>query len=278
MTATRETDYPADLYQFARVAQGVQGFAGITPAHLDQFHEDGYLVVHNAFTAAEVAAALDGLLDLIGGSRPDFHGLEFESWGADHASEPNREAKQDYIRKLMSFVAYDDRLNALAAHPALLDVAARIVGDTPHMFQDMALIKPPGGGREKPWHQDKAYFALKADAPVVGVWIALDPATAENGCMHVIPGSHREGPMVHFKRRDWQLCDTTVETARDVMVPLAPGGLLLFDGLIHHGTPANRTQDRRRAVQFHYTAQSAVWTDEDERLAVFGGEGRGVSC
>jgi len=63
-----------------------------------------------------------------------------------------------------------------------------------------------------------------------------------------------------------------------VVVPLAPGGLLLFDGLIHHGTPANLTQERRRAVQFHYAARSAVWTNEEERLAIFGGEGRGVSC
>ncbi len=225
-----------------------------------------------------LTAALDGLLDLIGGSRPDFDGLEFESWAGEHANTPSREEKQDYIRKLMWFVNYDDRLKALATHPALLGVVSRIVGEAPHMFQDMALIKPPGGGREKPWHQDKAYFDMKVDTPVVGVWIALDPATPENGCMHVIPGSHRDGPVVHFKRRDWQLCDTAVETARDVVVPLAPGGLLLFDGLIHHGTPANLTQERRRAVQFHYAARSAVWTDEEERLAIFGGEGRGVSC
>ena len=56
----------------------------------------------------------------------------------------------------------------------------------------MALLKPPRG-REKPWHQDHAYFNLPLDTPIVGVWIALDEATPENGCMHVIPGSHREG-------------------------------------------------------------------------------------
>jgi len=278
MAVESRTDYPTDLYRFSRSAEGVQGFAGITDAHLDRFRDEGYLVVHEAFTLAETTAALDGLLDLINGSRPDFDGLEFESRAGEHANMPSREEKQDYIRKLMWFVNYDDRLNALATHPALLHVVSRIVGDVPHMFQDMALIKPPGGGREKPWHQDKAYFDMKVDTPVVGVWIALDPATPENGCMHVIPGSHRDGPVVHFQRRDWQLCDTTVETARDVVVPLAPGGLLLFDGLIHHGTPANLTTERRRAVQFHYAPRSAVWTDEDERLAIFGGEGRGVSC
>ena len=62
------------------------------------------------------------------------------------------------------------------------------------------------------------------------------------------------------------------------MVPLPPGGLLLFDGLIHHGTPANRTDTRRRAVQFHYTSPDAAWHDEGYRQRHFGSEGKAVTC
>ena len=62
------------------------------------------------------------------------------------------------------------------------------------------------------------------------------------------------------------------------MVPLEPGGVLLFDGLIHHGTPANRTNLRRRAVQFHYTGRNAIWTSQEARLAIFGPEGKDVTC
>jgi len=140
----------------------------------------------------------------------------------------------------------------------------------------MALIKPPDGGSEKPWHQDKAYFDVALDAPVVGVWIALDEATAENGCMHVVPGSHRGGPVVHFDRRDWQICDTDVQVDEDVMVPLAPGGALLFDGLVHHGTPPNRSEARRRALQFHYTAADAEWVEGGQDA--FGSEGTDSSA
>ncbi len=53
MAVETQTDYPTDLYQFSRVAEGVQGFAGVTEAHLDQFRDEGYLVVHEAFTPAE---------------------------------------------------------------------------------------------------------------------------------------------------------------------------------------------------------------------------------
>jgi phytanoyl-CoA hydroxylase len=54
--------------------------------------------------------------------------------------------------------------------------------------------------------------------------------------------------------------------------------VLLFDGLIHHGTPANRTNLRRRAVQFHYTGRNAIWTSQEARLAIFGPEGKDVTC
>ena len=56
-------EYPADLYRFDTVAEGVEGFAGVTDAALDRFRAQGYLVIHHAFTSQETAAALEGLLD-----------------------------------------------------------------------------------------------------------------------------------------------------------------------------------------------------------------------
>ena len=132
----------------------------------------------------------------------------------------------------------------MSEHPELLDVVSRVIGAPPALFQDMALLKPPRIGREKPWHQDHAYFDLPLDTPVVGVWIALDRATTDNGCMTIIPGSHRRGPVVHFQRRDWQICDTHVDNRGALAVPLEPGGCLLFSSFMHHGTPH---QHRRRA-------------------------------
>jgi phytanoyl-CoA hydroxylase len=272
-------NYPADLYRFDRVAEMVEDFDSITDEHLDFFQEQGYLAIRHAFSPIEVESALEGLLDLIGGENPEFDGIQFEAWARNRLDDLRPEEKQDYVRKLMHFVSYEERLRSMAGHPELLALLRRIIGEEElRMFQDMALLKPPGEGREKPWHQDKAFFTLRLESPVVGVWIALDEATAENGCMHVIPGSHREGPVVHFKRRDWQICDDQVQTSRDVMVPLPPGGCLLFDGLIQHGTPDNRSTKRRRAVQFHYTAANAEWGSQEDRMVIFGSEGKDVTC
>ena len=272
-------EYPEQLYAYNGIATGVNGFESVTPAHLDQFHEQGYLVVNNAFTPGEVQDALNGLFALIAGQNPEYHGLMFEkkAKGINVKTLPPEE-KQDYVRKFMWFVDYETRLKAMAEHPKLLKLVQQMIGDTPELHQDMALLKPPRIGREKPWHQDHAYFDLPINTTVVGVWIALDEATTDNGCMIVYPGSHRQGPVVHFQRRDWQICDTHTRQQEVLAVPLQPGGALFFHSLIQHGTPANNTTQRRRAVQFHYRPQSAIKSSKEERLALFGEEGKDVTC
>lgn len=266
------------LYRAHAVAEGVAGFAAVEEEHIDRFHRDGYLVIDDAFSVAEVGVALEGLLDLIDGKAAAFDGVQFEAKARDRLDRLGREEKQDAVRKLMGFVAHEARLRAMAEHPGLRSVLERIMGEAPELFQDQALLKPPFIGREKPWHQDNAFFSLPAGATIVGAWIALDEAVPENGCMHVIPGTHREGPVVHFQRRDWQLCDEDVAVEEVVAVPLRPGGCLLFHGLLHHGTPPSRSPRRRRAVQFHYKPASVGRTSEEERLAVFGSEGKDVTC
>jgi phytanoyl-CoA hydroxylase len=272
-------EYPARLYQHNGLASGVDGFANVTTEHLDHFGEQGYLVVHNAFSPAAVQAGLDGLLDLIAGKNGAFKGVMYEkkASGVPVKTLPP-EQRQDYVRKFMWFVEYEDRLKRMAFDPALIHLVTQLVGEAPAIFQDMALLKPPHIGREKPWHQDHAYFDLPLTTTVVGVWIALDEATTENGCMVIYPSSHRAGPVVHFSRRDWQICDTHARNPALLAVPLKPGGALFFHSLMQHGTPANNSPHRRRAVQFHYAPASAQKGAQEDRLAIFGSEGKDVSC
>ena len=271
---------PNGLYDYAGIIEdGIQGFDAITDDDIQFFRDTGYLVIHDAFTPQEVDAGLTGLVDLISGKNPDFTGVMYEARARDILETLTPEKRQDVVRKISWFVDYDPGLKALSEHPGLLRLVSQIIGETPSMFQDMALIKPPKIGREKPWHQDFAYFNLPQVTQVVGVWIALDEALVENGCMHMIPGTHHDGPVVHFQRRDWQICDTDVQINRVMAVPLKPGSCLLFDGLLHHGTPPSQSDKRRRAVQYHYKPASVPHLEGDsERLTIFGEEGKGVTC
>ena len=279
LKAAQSILYPPKLYHFNSLAKGIWGgFEAVTDADVQFFHKHGYLVIHDAFSPEEISETLEGMLYLMDGKNPDYRGIQYEPKMVKQKSVLSTEERRDITRKIASFVEYEPRLKAISEHEGLIAVVQCLIEATPKMFQDMGLIKPPHIGSEKPWHQDCAYFNLPLGTPVIAAWIALDEATPENGCMHIIPGSHREGPVVHFNRRDWQICDTHVPVDREVMVPLKAGGCLLWHGLLHHGTPANRSNLRRRALQFHYCPESTGKIKTQERMEVFGSEGKDVEC
>lgn len=268
------------LYAYAKEAEGVDGFDGVRDEEVAAYREEGYLVVRGAFSEEQVKDALDGITDLIAGKYPGFTGIQYASEVRGRVESLSFAERYDSIRKLSGFLPFEERLRAICFHPHLMAILERLMGAPAQLYENdgQAHLKPPKIGREKPWHQDHAYFNLPLGTPIVGVWIALDETTPENGCMHVIPGSHKEGPVVHFQRRDWQICDTDVAVGRCVAVSMKPGDLLFFDGLVHHGTPPNRSAKRRRALQFHYHPQGVGLTSPAERLAIFGSEGKDVTC
>ncbi len=275
--AQSTTETPSEPYQYSTCADYLDTLDDITDAQIQRFHEQGYLAVRQAVDIDAIADAAQAMWDLIDGARPDFKGVMVEDNKLEsYATLPQGE-RRDAVRKIHRFVEYDDRLKALSAHPGILSVLQRLLGEAPVLFQDMGLMKPPHG-RQKPWHQDCAYFNVPIDSTIVGVWIALDEATPENGCLHIVPGSHKGGPQLHFQLLDWQICDTEVPVRRSAMVPLKPGGCLLWHGLLQHGSPTNLSNQRRRALQFHYEPQSIQKITDEERLAIYGGEGRGVEC
>lgn len=200
-----------------------------------------------------------------------------ENWNGDVRHEPADSLEPPDLYNRERIAEKLDGWDALgeAAAARYREQGFLVIGNA---FGDaMALLKTPRGV-EKPWHQDKAYFDYDVRVPVVGAWIALDEATKENGCMHFIAGSHREGPIIHFQRRDWQICDTEMQGRPAVAAPVSAGDCILFDGLVHHGTPTNRTDKRRRAIQLHYAPAGTIQCATEERLKWFGSEGKDVEC
>lgn len=272
-------EYPTGLYDFAAKVSAIDGLPDDPSRVESQYADAGFISIDNAFSSEQVADLLDALFQLTVRELPERTQLQFENLAAGKIESLPPEERLDYVRKLMWFVDLDPRIEAMAYEPRLLKIVEHLLGAEAEMFQEMALLKPPGIGREKPWHQDHAYFNLPEGTHVVGVWIALDDTYPENGCMHFLPGGHREGPIPHFNRRDWQICDTEILGKNQaVATPLKAGGCLIFDGLVPHGTPHNATNTRRRALQFHYVAKGTPRTTTEERMAMFGSEGRNVSC
>ncbi|MCX5659395.1 MAG: phytanoyl-CoA dioxygenase family protein [Planctomycetota bacterium] len=245
----------------------------LTPDQIAQFYAQGFLTIEPLFTPAEVDAACRSISRLI---RDKVVALDIEPAVKAH---PEVVADPELaVRKLMFFTAFDPLLKSLCEHRALVGAVEQLMGEPSVMAQDMALLKPPFFGVAKPWHQDNAYFRWTPPEKVVGAWIALDEATIDNGCMQVVPGTHKAGPVAHFHLRDCQIPDDRVATARKLAVPLRPGGCLLFSGLLHHGTEDNTSPARRRALQFHYRGASCRQMSDQDHGRLFNEDHKYAGC
>jgi phytanoyl-CoA hydroxylase len=271
----RRTLYRTDASALATILPAFP--ARLALADLERFRSDGYLAIEGVLTPEEVWACAQALDDLAR-RRPEGVGVQEEPYYQNAGQESPATPPELRVRKLWKFAGVDAILGAAVTAPRIAAILDQLIGPGARLIQDMALLKPPHRGAEKPWHQDNAYFDWTPLDGVLGVWIALDPATVENGCMQIVPGSHREGPSPHYHVRDCQLVDQEARAARALVVPLAPGGALFFSALVHHGTPPNRSADRRRALQFHYAAARCRRMTFQEHMANFSSEGAYWGC
>lgn len=253
------------LYRYDRIHQPIPSPVHLNDSHIEQYHRLGFIAVEKVFSNEEIEVYSQAITDLVAQGDPQMVFLEQSAQGLALTAAQ----REQYVRKCMWFVEHEPRLKAMSQHPKLLGIVEKLIGNHVKLIQDMALLKPPHIGSEKPWHQDSAYFAMAPAELVMGTWTALDPATIENGCMHVIPGSHLSGPMPHYHNRDCQMSDEDVRVEQDVVVPLSPGGVMFFSSLLHHGTPPNHSPARRRAIQLHYCSVACESIPDDQHLQMF---------
>ena len=140
-----------------------------------------------------------------------------------------------------------------ATQPEILDIAAQLVGEDLILWGTTIFGKPARIGKATPWHQDGEYYPIRP-LETISVWIALDDATKENGCMRFIPGSHkaRKTYSHHWEEDDTltinQVCDAEhfdETTAHDLI--LEAGQMSFHDVYMIHGSCANTTGARRVA-------------------------------
>ena len=226
-----------------------------------QYRRDGYVVARGLLGPRMIEACRKALSDLAAGRVPTRQtGLMFEK--GYRAEDIPPDERERYVRKYMDYVEDSAVLKAAAMHRRLHAILDQLLGQGRVLFQEMALVKPPRIGAEKPWHQDASYFRVTDPSLIAGVWMALDPALRNNGCMEVIPGSHLRGPVAHVHENDFNRCrivDRLVDPSRAVQIEMQPGDALIFQSLLQHFTAPNNSDLTRRAIQFHYHQLGAVW-------------------
>ena len=242
------------------------------------FRREGYVMIPGVLAPAHVEACKTALSDLMQDRIPRrTTNIYYE---AGQSIEGLNAAERELrVRRLDSFCDDHPALAAAANSRRLHQALDRLFGIGRTLFQEMALVKPPGIGAAKPWHQDASYFMVRDPAHVIGTWIALDAATLDNGCMQFIPRSQLEGPAPHIQESLASCCIRPERLSKKpvVAVPMQPGDAVIFHGLIQHFTDDNRSANRRRALQFHFCSLGAAWGTMDDHADLYRDE-TGVYC
>lgn len=224
----------------------------LAPAHVRQFVEEGYCVVEGIFAPAEVDA-IEAFFE------------DFRSHGAAVFDDGRRYEEMDPAKaqlRAMHPHRHSERVKAWGLHPPLLGVLADLLGRAPLLAQTMYYFKPPGA-KGQGMHQDNFYL-LAAPATCIAAWTAIDAAEVENGCLYVVPGSHRHDIHCPSGGADaWMSYGDSHITpfprdARPVPVPVPRGATMFFGGQLIHGSGPNRCRDRsRRTFIGHYIDEAS---------------------
>ncbi|MDH4449815.1 MAG: phytanoyl-CoA dioxygenase family protein [Rhodoferax sp.] len=196
-----------------------------------------------------------------------------------------RQAKSLSINKIgHALHDLDPVFEAFSHGPALAALAADVGLTRPQVWQSMYIFKQPGIGGEVGWHQDATFFDT-TPISVTTFWFALEDATVDNGCLWTEPGGHR-GPRGvlrerferHGDRVTMNTLDSTPWPASQVnAIPLEvnAGALVVFHGLLPHYSAPNRSAVSRHAYTLHVTDASTHyaptnWLQRDHTLPVRG--------
>ena len=157
-------------------------------------------------------------------------------------------------------------------HQKIVDVLVDIISPNVKCMQSMLFVKGPGKAGQS-WHQDEFYIPTR-DRSLTGVWIAIDDATIDNGCLWIIPG--RPGYMMRRVMNDCnEYADVdTVDVAKygtedQVPVEVEKGSVVFFNGYTLHSSRRNKTTDcfRTALVNHYMSAESMLPWDQDGKLA-----------
>jgi 2-oxoglutarate-dependent dioxygenase len=216
----------------------------------EAFGNDGYVFAGEVLSAEELEearAAYDRLMTA-------------ETNGPVDRGLPENEGEAPgKVLQVMNAWQRDDVFWRIESRPDVVRAASALVGDgRVRLYSDQALYKPPRHGGKVGWHQDNGYWRLDP-ATAVTMWLALDDVDEGNGCMWVVPGSHRHGLLEHHAPKERADLRNVEVDERDAVPVHVPAGHAMFHHcLTLHGTHANRTDRPRRAIAITYMPAEAT--------------------
>ena len=218
----------------------------ITVEQVEAYWKDGYVRVHDILAYEEIERlrrrADEILLGLV-----DFPREHMET--EPELGKPLAVDRRMGIRRIRHLTAYDPIFAELLSHPKVVQIATAVLGPDIKLLVDQMLCKPARFGSANPYHRDAPEWPIGPD-DILTLWIALDDATLQNGCMRFLKGSHRSAPGVDLE-------EDPVETES--------GSGTCHHSQVLHETSENRTPYRRRAMSLVFAKATAKWRGDRQK-------------
>jgi phytanoyl-CoA hydroxylase len=226
------------------------------PREREQFERDGYVIARGLARPDLCRRMLDVVIAAVAAGTPP---VEYEADLHYPGAPRSREvAGGNTIRRLKEAHGRDPVFREWVAHPPLRARLRQLLGPRlvmPLAHHNCVMTKQPRFSSETGWHQDIRYWSF-ARPELVSVWLALGRESTENGCLYLIPGTHR----MEFARERFddslflrpELPENAALIARKVPAPLEPGDVLFFHCRTFHAASRNETDQTKHSAVFTF--------------------------
>jgi phytanoyl-CoA hydroxylase len=225
--------------------------ARLSPDEVDFYRENGYIGVENVFTASEMAELNAVVDEFIERSRSVTEDNDLFNL------EPGHTAESPLVARIRFPQDVHDAFNRALRNDRVLDIVSQLIGDDIYYQGGKLNIKPAGVGSGFEWHQDWCAFPHTND-DVLAVGIALEDVLIENGCLLVVPGSHK-GPLYDHTQDGFHILAVSPVgiSERAVPIELHAGGISLHHARTLHASAPNKSSRSRRVLLYEYVAGDA---------------------
>ncbi len=220
----------------------------LTEAEIEQFNNQGYLIFESLIQG-ERLARYKSLFDEIVERGSDLT-EEVPHWTLEY--DENKVPIKGRVHKVQGVCVVEPRVLDLAKEPAILDRVETLLGPNLDIFGTKFFPKFPNGGTSTHWHQDTYYFGTISEQ-ILSCGIYLEDTDVENGCLRVVPGSHRDRIIIeHTKDPKGHGSWANVNESKAVDVVIPAGTVVLFSANILHGAHDNHSDRTRYSTAWHY--------------------------
>lgn len=215
---------------------------------LDSFRENGFIVLKGAISAEKCSFLAESMSVIV----------------SDINEESGKKDVSDHwylSHRLDNGVLYDIYQRFPVVRPIcedslILDFVDRYFQCSSYLYVSSFLFKPGDRENKVPWHQD--FLSRPNESEKILAWVSLDTANRENGCLEVIPGSHKNGFREWFRVKGETHHDRIKlkngEEEKKIFVETSPGDVVLFSNFLIHSSAQNSSNLPRRALRFVYKA------------------------